>query len=60
MKAYGTPRDYNATDDSPAAPTRELNGDNKTRSARGTGRRLRRNDARKARAEGRKETTQED
>ena len=56
MKGYGTPRDRNETDDSAARPTHCLNGDNKTRGARDIGRRLRRHDARKARAEGRKET----
>lgn len=55
MKAYGTPRDYNETDDSAARPTHCLNGDNKTRGARDIGRRLRRHDARKARAEGKAE-----
>lgn len=52
MIAYGTRRDYNESDCSPALPSRCQNGDSKTRSGRATGRRLRRLDARRARAAG--------
>jgi hypothetical protein len=55
MLPYGALRNFNATDGSPALPSRCQKGESKTRSARTTGRRLRRIDARRARAAARKE-----